>query len=118
MTDAVRRSRGRPRQFDWNEGLRGAVRLFWELGYEAMSMADLRARLDITQASLYATTQGVSSRLRRKEILARMLLPKLGGLLRHRPARASLPSDVTDVIVLDQALDLSCTFFSKAIFLA
>lgn len=30
------------------------MHLFWSLGYEATSMADLRARLAITQASLYA----------------------------------------------------------------
>ena len=30
------------------------MRLFWKLGYEATSMADLRGSLGITQASLYA----------------------------------------------------------------
>ena len=51
---APKRSRGRPRQFNREEGLRQAMRLFWKLGYEATSMADLRACLGITQASLYA----------------------------------------------------------------
>ncbi len=48
------RRRGRPREFDREEGLRKAMRVFWKLGYEATSMADLRAALGITQASLYA----------------------------------------------------------------
>jgi AcrR family transcriptional regulator len=30
------------------------MRLFWSRGYDAISMADLRAELEITQASLYA----------------------------------------------------------------
>ena len=30
------------------------MRIFWSLGYDATSMADLRAALGITQASLYA----------------------------------------------------------------
>lgn len=46
--------RGRPREFDREEKLRVAMQVFWRLGYEATSMADLRAALSITQASLYA----------------------------------------------------------------
>ncbi len=53
-TTAPRRPRGRPREFNREKGLRRAMRLFWKLGYEATSMADLRASLGITQASLYA----------------------------------------------------------------
>ncbi len=48
------RQRGRPRAFDRQEGLLKAMRLFWKLGYESTSMADLRAALGVTQASLYA----------------------------------------------------------------
>lgn len=48
------RQRGRPRAFDRREGLLKAMRLFWKLGYESTSMADLRAALGVTQASLYA----------------------------------------------------------------
>ena len=50
----ARRPRGSPREFDRDEGLRRAMRIFWKLGYEATSMADLRAGLGVTQASLYA----------------------------------------------------------------
>jgi AcrR family transcriptional regulator len=49
-----KRGRGRPREFDREQGLEKAMRLFWSLGYDATSMADLRAGLGITQASLYA----------------------------------------------------------------
>lgn len=48
------RGRGRPREFDREQGLRKAMQIFWSLGYEATSMADLRAALGINQASLYA----------------------------------------------------------------
>ena len=49
-----RRDRGRPREFDRDQALGKAMRLFWSRGYDAISMADLRAELGITQASLYA----------------------------------------------------------------
>jgi AcrR family transcriptional regulator len=49
-----RRDRGRPREFDRAEALKKAMRLFWSRGYDAVSMADLRTELGITQASLYA----------------------------------------------------------------
>jgi AcrR family transcriptional regulator len=53
-TESPRRDRGRPREFDRAEALEKAMRLFWSRGYDAVSMADLRADLGITQASLYA----------------------------------------------------------------
>jgi AcrR family transcriptional regulator len=46
--------RGRPREFDREQGLAKAMHLFWSRGYDATSMADLRAGLGITRASLYA----------------------------------------------------------------
>jgi AcrR family transcriptional regulator len=49
-----KRERGRPREFDRGQALEKAMRLFWSRGYDAISMADLRAELGITQASLYA----------------------------------------------------------------
>jgi AcrR family transcriptional regulator len=50
----LKRDRGRPREFDRGQALEKAMRLFWSRGYDAISMADLRAELGITQASLYA----------------------------------------------------------------
>jgi AcrR family transcriptional regulator len=54
ILESPNRGRGRPREFDREKGLAKAMRLFWSLGYDATSMADLRAALGITQASLYA----------------------------------------------------------------
>jgi AcrR family transcriptional regulator len=49
-----KRGRGRPREFDRERALQKAMQIFWSLGYDATSMADLRVGLGITQASLYA----------------------------------------------------------------
>src|ERR1700692_3752544 len=49
-----KRGRGRPREFDRDQGLEKAMQIFWSLGYDATSMADLRVGLGIMQASLYA----------------------------------------------------------------
>ena len=49
-----KRGPGRPREFDRLVGLRTAAELFRSCGYEAVSMADLREALGVTQASLYA----------------------------------------------------------------
>jgi AcrR family transcriptional regulator len=45
---------GRPREFDRDTALLLARDLFWERGYEAVSMADLTERLGLASARLYA----------------------------------------------------------------
>lgn len=44
---------GRPRAFDLPEVLDAAMRLFWEYGYDATSMTQLREATGLSSASLY-----------------------------------------------------------------
>src|SRR5687768_812172 len=44
---------GRPREFDIDEALGKALEAFWEHGYEATSLSDLMASMDLQKGSIY-----------------------------------------------------------------
>src|SRR3981189_3924608 len=48
------KARGRPREFDREAALERAIDVFWRHGYEATSVSDLPAAMDINPPSLYA----------------------------------------------------------------
>ncbi|WP_042471579.1 TetR/AcrR family transcriptional regulator [Bacillus ndiopicus] len=45
----------RTREFDEEKVLNAAMQLFWEKGYEATSLSDLTARMEIQRPSIYST---------------------------------------------------------------
>jgi AcrR family transcriptional regulator len=52
MTKLPKRT-GRPRGFDKDEALEGAMHVFWRKGFEGASLNDLTAAMGIQPASLY-----------------------------------------------------------------
>ena len=59
----VRFSMPQPKAFDPDEALQKAMQVFWERGYEAMSVDDLVQLIGINRFSLYSTLGASISRL-------------------------------------------------------
>lgn len=55
MENMRRRGKGRPREFDRAEALETALKIFWKLGYEPASIAQLCEAMHINPPSLYAS---------------------------------------------------------------
>jgi AcrR family transcriptional regulator len=55
MIEKTLRPRGRPRNFDENEALNGATKVFWAKGFDGATIDDLVAGTGVGRPSLYAT---------------------------------------------------------------
>ncbi|MCJ1413654.1 hypothetical protein MMC19_007776 [Ptychographa xylographoides] len=53
MTKPLKKPRGRPREFDMEKALDGAIRVFRERGYHATSVADLQEATALAAGSIY-----------------------------------------------------------------
>lgn len=54
MAEKSAKARGRPREFDRQQALEEALKIFWAKGYEPASVAELCAAMHINPPSLYA----------------------------------------------------------------
>ncbi len=55
MIEKIARPRGRPRNFDENEALDRATKVFWAKGFDGATVDDLVAGMGVGRPSLYAT---------------------------------------------------------------
>lgn len=84
----------RPKAYDETEVLTAAMRVFWQKGYVATSMADLYAATGLKPGNLYATFTDKESLFRRAfEAYAEHF-------------RATLPKQATGLAAIDDWLDL------------
>jgi AcrR family transcriptional regulator len=80
--------KGRPREFDVDEALAAALRVFWGKGYEGASLTDLTEAMGITRPSLYAAFGNKESLFRKAlDLYEREKLAYMRGALDAPTAR-------------------------------
>lgn len=81
--------RGRPREFDAEQALGAALRVFWQKGYEGASLSDLTEAMGITRPSLYAAFGNKESLFRQAlDLYEKDKLAYVGDAIKEPTARA------------------------------
>ena len=81
-------TRGRPREFNVEDALAAALRVFWSKGYEGASLSALTESMGITRPSMYAAFGNKESLFRQAlDLYEREKLAYVGEALRAPSAR-------------------------------